>query len=207
MTVTGAGLLWFGWFGFNAGSALASRQLASLAFMTTHLGAAGGAMGWVVVEWFHRRKPTALGIASGLVAGLVAITPAAGYVAPWAAIVIGATAAVICYAMVVAKDRFGYDDSLDAFGVHGVGGLVGAILTGVFAQKALNDGGANGLLYGNPHQVVVQLLAVAATGIYAGVVTLIILLALKATLGLRVDAAEETEGLDATQHGEEGYAI
>ncbi len=207
MTVTGAGLLWFGWFGFNAGSALASGQLAALAFMTTHLGAAGGALGWVLVEWAHRKKPTALGIASGLVAGLVAITPAAGYVAPWAAIVIGAVAAMVCYLMVVAKDRLGYDDSLDAFGVHGVGGFVGAILTGVFAQKALNDAGADGLLAGNPHQLVVQLLAVAATGIYAGVVTVIILLGIKATLGLRVTPAEETEGLDATQHGEEGYAI
>ena len=125
MTLTGAGLLWFGWFGFNAGSALASGQLAALAFMTTHLGAAGGALGWLVVEWRHRGKPTALGVASGLVAGLVAITPAAGFVAPWAAIVIGFVAGGVCYGGVLLKGRFGYDDSLDAFGVHGVGGSGG----------------------------------------------------------------------------------
>ncbi len=206
MTVTGAGLLWFGWFGFNAGSALASGQLASLAFMTTHLGAAAGAFGWVVIEWLHRKKPTALGVASGLVAGLVAITPAAGFVPPWAAMVIGATAGAICYGAVVAKDRFGYDDSLDAFGVHGVGGFVGALLTGVFAEKALNPGGADGLLAGNPHQVVVQLIAVGASAAYAAIVTLGLLYVVKATIGLRVHEQDETEGLDATQHGEEGYA-
>jgi len=206
MTVTGAGLLWFGWFGFNAGSALASGQLASLAFVTTHLGAASGAFGWVVIEWLHRRKPTALGVASGLVAGLVAITPAAGFVPPWAAMAIGAAAGAICYGAVIAKDRLGYDDSLDAFGVHGVGGLVGALLTGVFAEKALNPAGGNGLLAGNPHQLVVQLIAVGASGLYAGVVTLVLLFVIKATIGLRVDELDETEGLDATQHGEEGYA-
>ncbi len=206
MTVTGAGLLWFGWFGFNAGSALASGQLASLAFVTTHLGAASGAFGWVVIEWLHRRKPTALGVASGLVAGLVAITPAAGFVPPWAAMAIGAAAGAICYGAVVAKDHLGYDDSLDAFGVHGVGGLVGALLTGVFAVKALNPAGGDGLLAGNPHQLVVQLIAVGASGLYAGVVTLVLLFAIKATIGLRVDEQDETEGLDATQHGEEGYA-
>jgi len=133
MTLTGAGILWFGWFGFNAGSALTSGTLAVLAFMTTHLGAAGGAVGWLVIEWAHRQKPTALGVASGLVAGLVAITPAAGYVAPWAAIIIGAVASGVCYLAVLAKYKYGYDDTLDAFGVHGVGGLIGALLTGVFA--------------------------------------------------------------------------
>ena len=206
MTMTGAGVLWFGWFGFNAGSALSSGQLASLAFVTTHLGAAGGALGWVVVEWRHRGKPTALGVASGLVAGLVAITPASGYVAPWAAIVIGFLAGVICYFAVQAKEKFGYDDSLDAFGVHGVGGLAGALLTGVFAQKALNPGGNDGLLFGNPHQLVVQIIASAASGAYALVLTWIILKAIDKTVGLRVDEAEEREGLDQTQHGEEGYA-
>ena len=154
MTLAGAGLLWFGWFGFNAGSALASGQLAALAFMTTHLGAAGGGPGaGLVVEWRHRGKPTALGVASGLVAGLVAITPAAGYVAPGAASVIGAAAGCVCYGAVLLKNRFGYDDSLDAFGVHGVGGLAGALLTGVFAQKVLNDAGADGALYGNARQL------------------------------------------------------
>ena len=206
MTLTGAGILWFGWFGFNAGSALSSGALASLAFMTTHLGAAGGALGWVAIEWKHSGKPTALGIASGLVAGLVAITPAAGYVAPWAAIVIGFTASALCFYAVQAKYKYGYDDSLDAFGVHGVGGFVGAILTGVFAQKSLNEAGADGALFGNPHQLVVQLIATAVSGTYAAVLTYVILKLIDKTIGLRVEEAEEREGLDQTQHGEEGYA-
>jgi len=205
MTLAGAGLLWFGWFGFNAGSALSSGQLAALAFMATHLGAAGGALGWLVVEWKHRGKPTALGVASGLVAGLVAITPAAGYVAPWAAIVIGFVAGGVCYGGVLLKNRFGYDDSLDAFGVHGVGGLAGALLTGVFAQKALNDAGADGALFGNPKQLGIQALACAASGIYAAVLTFGILKVIDATLGLRVTESDEREGLDTTQHGEEAY--
>ncbi len=205
MTLAGAGLLWFGWFGFNAGSALASGQLAALAFMTTHLGAAGGALGWLFIEWKHRGKPTALGVASGLVAGLVAITPACGYVAPWAAIVIGFVAGGVCYGAVLLKNRFGYDDSLDAFGVHGVGGLAGALLTGVFAQKVLNEAGADGALFGNPRQLGVQLLACAATGAYAVVLTFGILKLIDATIGLRVPENEEREGLDATQHGEEAY--
>ena len=205
MTLAGAGLLWFGWFGFNAGSALSSGQLAALAFMATHLGAAGGALGWLVVEWKHRGKPTALGVASGLVAGLVAITPAAGYVAPWAAIVIGFVAGGVCYGGVLLKNRFGYDDSLDAFGVHGVGGLAGALLTGVFAQKALNDAGADGALFGNPKQLGIQALACAASAVYAAVLTFGILKLVDATLGLRVAESDEREGLDSTQHGEEAY--
>jgi Amt family ammonium transporter len=205
MTLTGAGLLWFGWFGFNGGSALSSGQLASLAFVTTHLGAAGGALGWLVIEWRHRGKPTALGIASGLVAGLVAITPASGYVAPWAAIVIGFLAGVACYGAVLLKDRIGYDDSLDAFGVHGVGGFAGALLTGVFAQKALNEAGADGALFGNVRQLGVQALACAVTGLYAALVTFGILKLVDATLGLRVDVNDEREGLDPTQHGETAY--
>ncbi|HTQ46502.1 MAG TPA: ammonium transporter [Polyangiaceae bacterium] len=205
MTLAGAGLLWFGWFGFNAGSALSSGQLAALAFMATHLGAAGGALGWLVVEWKHRGKPTALGVASGLVAGLVAITPAAGYVAPWAAIVIGFVAGGVCYGGVLLKNRFGYDDSLDAFGVHGVGGLAGALLTGVFAQKVLNDAGADGALFGNPKQLGIQALACAASAVYAAVLTFGILKLVDATLGLRVAESDEREGLDSTQHGEEAY--
>jgi Amt family ammonium transporter len=205
MTITGAGLLWFGWFGFNAGSALASGQLAALAFMATHLGAAGGALGWLVVEWRHRGKPTALGVASGLVAGLVAITPAAGFVAPWAAIVIGFIAGGVCYGGVLLKNRFGYDDSLDAFGVHGVGGLAGALLTGVFAQKALNEAGADGALFGNVKQLGIQALACAASGVYAAVVTFGILKLIGATIGLRVADGDEREGLDTSQHGEEAY--
>jgi Amt family ammonium transporter len=205
MTLTGAGLLWFGWFGFNAGSALASGQLAALAFVTTHLGAAGGALGWLIVEWRHRHKPTALGVASGLVAGLVAITPAAGYVAPWAAIVIGFIASIICYGAVLLKGRFGYDDSLDAFGVHGVGGLAGALLTGVFAEKALNAAGSDGALFGNPRQLGLQAIACATTGLYAAVMTFVILKAIDAVVGLRVRESEEREGLDSSQHGEEAY--
>lgn len=206
MTLTGAGILWFGWFGFNAGSALTSGALAALSFLTTHLGAAGGAIGWLVVEWAHRKKPTALGVASGLVAGLVAITPAAGYVAPWAAIVIGLVASAVCYLAVQAKYKYGYDDSLDAFGVHGVGGLTGAVLTGVFAQRSLNEAGGDGALFGDVHQLLVQLLACAVSATYAGVVTWVLLKLIDRTIGLRVSAADEREGLDTTQHGEEGYA-
>jgi Amt family ammonium transporter len=211
MTLTGAGILWFGWFGFNAGSAVGTEAvpttaIASLAFLTTHLGAAGGALGWLLVEWRHRGKPTALGVASGLVAGLVAITPAAGYVAPWAAILIGIAASLACYAAVLAKYKYGYDDSLDAFGVHGVGGLAGALLTGVFAQKTLGAFGENGLFFGNPRQAWLQLVACAASAAYAGVMTWGILKLIDKVIGLRVTVSDEREGLDTTQHGEEGYA-
>ena len=211
MTLTGAGVLWFGWFGFNAGSALSSGWLAAAAFMATHLGAAGGAFGWVVIEWKHRGKPTALGIASGLVAGLVAITPAAGYVSPLAAIAIGFIAAIVCYGAVLAKYKYGYDDSLDAFGVHGVGGLTGAILTGVFSMKRTFPGstesvGEAGLLAGNPKQLGIQVLACVASAAYALAVTWVILKLIDKTLGLRVTTSDEREGLDTTQHGEEGYA-
>jgi len=206
MCVTGAALLWFGWFGFNAGSALGSGQLAAVAFMATHLGAAGGAVGWVIVEWIHRGKPTALGLASGLVAGLVGITPAAGFVAPWAAVVIGLAAGLACYGGVLLKDRLGYDDALDAFGVHGIGGLAGALLTGVFAEKALNEAGADGLLSGNAAQLGTQCIAVLASGLYALVITFGILKLIDATIGLRVAENDEREGLDLTLHGEQGYA-
>jgi Amt family ammonium transporter len=207
MTMTGAGILWFGWFGFNAGSALTSGQLAGVAFMATHLGAAGGAIGWVVAEAMHRGKATALGCASGLVAGLVAITPAAGFVTPWASIVIGLLAGVVCYGGVLLKEKFHYDDSLDAFGVHGIGGIFGAVITGVFATKAVNDAGQDGLLYGNPGQLKVQLIAVGASALYAAVLSYVILKVIDVTIGLRVDRNDEIEGLDATIHGEEGYAM
>jgi Amt family ammonium transporter len=211
MTLTGAGLLWFGWFGFNAGSALTSGWLASLAFLTTHVGAAGGALGWLVVEWRHRGKPTALGVASGLVAGLVAITPAAGFVSAIAALVIGFVASCVCYVAVQAKYKYGYDDSLDAFGVHGVGGLTGAILTGVFSQKRSFPGvsdpvGEAGLLSGNPKQLGVQVIACVASAVYAALVTFVLLKLIDKIVGLRVTVSDEREGLDTTQHGEEGYA-
>src|SRR5262245_31636487 len=175
MTLTGAGILWFGWFGFNAGSALASNGLAALALVDTHIAAGAGACAWLFVEWAHRKKPTALGVASGLVAGLVGITPAAGFVAPWAAAIIGFAAGAVCYWAVVSKERFGYDDTLDAFGVHGVGGALGALLTGVFASKALNDGGRDGLIHGNPGQMVPQIVGVVVVGVYAAVMTLALL--------------------------------
>jgi Amt family ammonium transporter len=207
MTLTGAGVLWFGWFGFNAGSALGANHLAALALVDTHVGAAAGAAAWLVVEWWQRGKPTALGIASGLVAGLVGITPAAGFVAPWAAAAIGAAAGAVCYGAVVLKERFGYDDSLDAFGVHGVGGLLGALLTGVFAQKSLNAAGNDGALFGHPGQLWTQAVSIVAVGAYAAIVTWVLLKALDATIGLRVPVNDEREGLDATEHGETGYAL
>ncbi len=207
MTMTGAGILWFGWFGFNAGSAITAGDLASVAFMATHLGAAGGSVGWVVVETAHRGKATALGCASGLVAGLVAITPAAGFVTPLASIVIGFLGGGLCYAGVLLKDKLRYDDSLDAFGVHGVGGIFGALITGVFATKAVNAAGQDGLLYGNPGQLKTQFIAVSVSVLYAVVVTYVILKVIDATMGLRVDRNDEIEGLDSVIHGEEGYAM
>jgi Amt family ammonium transporter len=209
MTMTGAGVLWFGWFGFNAGSALGAGQLASLAFINTHLGAAGGALGWVVLEWKHGGKGTALGVASGLVAGLVVITPAAGFVAPWAAFVMGALGGAACFGAVLMKYRLGYDDSLDAFGVHGVGGVVGALLTGVFAEERSLDGvtvGANGLLFGNAKLLLVQALASVVAIAVAIVGTWGLLRIIRSFLDLRVAPADEREGLDVSQHGEQGYA-
>ncbi len=205
MTLTGTGLLWFGWFGFNAGSALAAGQSASLALVSTHAAASAGALGWLAAEAKHRGKPSALGAASGIVAGLVAITPAAGFVAPWAAIVIGLAAGVVCYAAVVLKNRFAYDDALDVFGVHGVGGLLGALLTGVFASKALNDAGADGLIHGGVKQLGVQLVGIVAAGAYAVVMTLVIWKVVGKLTTIRVSEHDEREGLDTALHGEEGY--
>jgi Amt family ammonium transporter len=207
MTVLGAGLLWFGWFGFNAGSALGASGLASVAFVNTHIAAAAGALAWAFVEMARIRKATMLGVASGLVAGLVAITPAAGFVSPMAAIAIGAAAGLACYGGVLLKARAGYDDALDAFGVHGVGGALGALLTGVFATKALTPDGMGGLLTGNTGVFVTQVIGVLAAGAYAAVVTGVILLVLKVTMGLRVAADEEREGLDVVLHGESGYTF
>jgi Amt family ammonium transporter len=207
MTLTGAGILWFGWFGFNAGSALGSGPLAALSLVTTHVAAAAGAVGWLAVEWAQRGKPTALGVASGLVGGLVGITPAAGFVAPWAAALIGFVAGGVCYVAVVKKERLGYDDTLDAFGVHGVGGAVGALLTGVFAEKSLNAAGRDGLIHGNGVQILLQLLGIVVVGAYAAGVTWLLLKAIDKAVRLRVPLSDEREGLDATEHGETGYAL
>jgi Amt family ammonium transporter len=205
MTLLGAALLWFGWFGFNAGSAVASNGLAGTAFVVTHLATAAAALAWMAAEWIHRRKPTVLGAASGAVAGLVAITPASGFVTPMGALIIGAVGGLLCYTAVSLKPKLGYDDSLDVVGVHGVGGTWGALATGLFATVAVNSAGGNGLFYGNPKQLGVQAIAVAATLVYSFVVTSILLKVLDMTIGLKVDAEAESLGLDYSQHGESGY--
>jgi len=200
MTLLGAGLLWFGWFGFNAGSALSSGGSAALAFATTQTAAAAGALSWILIEWFHAGKPSALGAASGIIAGLVVITPAAGFVTPGWALLMGLSAGLVCYGGVMMKHRFGYDDSLDAFGIHGLGGAWGAIATGLFATV-----GATGLIGGNLHQLGVQVLGVIAAGAYAVVVTLALLFILGKTMGLRVEKDDERMGLDQSSHSETGY--
>ena len=205
MVITGAAILWFGWFGFNAGSALAANGLASAAFVNTQLGAAGALVGWLIAEWGRNKVPTTVGAATGAVAGLVAITPAAGFVEPWAAIVIGLIAGALCYAVVALKPKLGYDDSLDVVGVHFVGGLVGALLTGVFATESI--GGFDGLLYGNAAQLGRQAIAVVATIVYSFVVTMVILKVVDVTTGLRVEEEEELTGLDVSQHAESAYTL
>jgi Amt family ammonium transporter len=205
MTVLGAGLLWFGWFGFNAGSALSSGSLATMAFVTTHTAAVSATLTWTFVEWVHRGKPTMFGAATGAIAGLATITPAAGFVGPMPALFIGMAAGVLCYIALNAKTRFKYDDSLDAFGVHGVGGTLGTIMAGVFASVAINAAGANGLLFGNPKQLAVQIGAVALVAVYSFAVSMGLFKILDMVMGLRVDAEQETEGLDISQHGEAGY--
>lgn len=205
LTLLGAGLLWFGWFGFNAGSALAANQSAAMAFVVTHMATAAAAMSWVFAEWIVKGKPTSLGVASGAVAGLVAVTPAAGFVGPVSAVILGAVAGVICYLAVLAKGPLGYDDSLDVVGIHGVGGTWGAIATGLFACKAI--GGTDGLFFGNPGQLGTQIVAVLATIIYSFVVTAIILSIVKALMGLRVTEEEEVAGVDTSVHGEAGYNL
>ena len=207
LTITGAGLLWFGWFGFNAGSALAADGLAVSAFVATHLGACAATISWVTAEWWKNGKPTVLGAVSGAVAGLVAITPASGYVGPGGAIVIGAVAGVVCYSAVRLKARLGYDDALDVVGVHGMGGIWGALATGLFANVAVNAGGANGLLYGNPRQLLIQAVAVGASLSFAFIGSLILLKITDLTVGLRVDAESEALGLDLSEHEESGYAL
>ncbi|MBI5665508.1 MAG: ammonium transporter [Nitrospirae bacterium] len=207
MTLIGASLLWFGWFGFNGGSAVASGSLATSAFVVTHIATAAAALSWMFAEWKHRGKPTALGAASGAVAGLVAITPASGFVGPMSSVIIGLVGGVICYSAINLKSKFGYDDSLDVVGVHGVGGTWGAIATGLFASKAINAAGNDGLFFGNPSLLVNQLISVGAAWVYSFIVTLIILKLLDATMGLRVDHESELAGLDHAQHGESGYVL
>jgi len=201
MTVLGAAILWFGWFGFNAGSALAADGFAANAFVTTHMAAATAALGWIFMEWRHSGKPTTLGAASGAVAGLVAITPAAGFVTAMPAILIGLGGGVFCFLGVLLKNKLGYDDSLDVVGVHGVGGTWGAIATGLFAS--INK--ASGLFYGNPSQLWIQLVSVAATWAYCFVASLILYKIVDATIGLRASEEEEVRGLDLSQHNETGY--
>ncbi len=208
LTVIGAGLLWFGWFGFNAGSALGANGLATSTFLATNTAAAGAALSWMAAEWVHRGKPTLLGLASGLVAGLVSITPASGFVGPVSSLVLGLAAGVICYTAVsFIKPLFGYDDSLDAFGIHGVGGMWGALATGLFASVAVNSAGADGLFFGGSALIGKQAIAIGASAAYSFVLTYIILKIVDATIGLRVAHEEEVMGLDLTQHSESGYTL
>ncbi len=207
LVVLGAGLLWFGWFGFNAGSAVGANGLAAVAMLNTNIATATAALAWMFTEWLHRKKPTVLGLASGVIAGLVAITPAAGFVSVVGAFIIGLTAGPICYFMVAeVKEKLSYDDALDVFGIHGVAGIIGAILTGVFADPSINEAG-KGLLYGNPGQVITQIWSVIVTVVYSGVMTAIILFVAKALTGLKVKEEEEITGLDRSQHGESAYNI
>jgi len=207
LVITGAGLLWFGWFGFNAGSALAANGLAGAAFINTNTATAVAALSWMCIEWMHSGKPTVLGLASGAVGGLVAITPAAGFVNITGALCIGIAAGIIpFFAVAYLKPKLGYDDTLDAFGIHGVGGTIGAVLTGVFADPAINELG-KGLLYGNPGQLWTQILASLITFGYSAIATAIIFLVIKVTVGLRVDEEEEVMGLDESQHGERAYNL
>ncbi|MDD5568591.1 MAG: ammonium transporter [Candidatus Omnitrophica bacterium] len=206
--VLGTGLLWFGWFGFNAGSALAANGLAVNAFVVTNTAAAAAGLSWALIEWIHNGKPTIFGACSGAVAGLVAITPAAGFVSVLPAIAIGLLVSVFCFiAVTVIKPKFGYDDSLDAFGVHCVGGIWGALATGLFASKLVNPAGADGLFFGNPKQFLVQLMAVGVTIVYTGITTLIIYKIVDFFIGVRVNEKQEAMGLDLTQHHERAYTV
>lgn len=205
--VLGAGFLWFGWFGFNAGSALGANGLAANAFVTTNTAAAMGLLTWMTASWMRHKRPSVVGAAAGAVAGLVAITPAAGFVTPMAAIIIGFLAGAICFVAVEYVVRRQVDDALDVFGVHGVGGILGALATGVFATKAINSAGSDGLLAGNINQLGIQAVAVIAVAVYAAVLTWVILKVLDVTMGLRVAPEEERTGLDVSLHGEPGYQM
>jgi Amt family ammonium transporter len=207
-TVLGAALLWFGWFGFNAGSALGANELAANAFITTHIAAAAAGFTWALIEWQHHGAPTILGAATGAVAGLVAITPACGFVNPMNAIFIGIIVSLLCYiAVVLIKSWLGYDDSLDAFGVHGVGGIWGTLATGLFAEKAVNAAGADGLFFGNSKLFLVQLMLVIVVPLFAAAMTWIIFKAVDALVGMRVEKKDEIVGLDLTQQSESAYTV
>jgi Amt family ammonium transporter len=207
MTLLGAGLLWFGWFGFNGGSALAADGVAVLALVNSQLAAAAGAVVWLIIDLKRWKRSGSLGYASGFVAALATITPAAGFVSPRSALLIGASAGVVCYVAVMAKERLGYDDSLDAFGVHGIGGITGSLLLGVFGQKVWNPAGTDGLIAGNSRFFLIQIVAIGVTLIYSVGVTYALLKFIDATVGLRVRPDVEREGLDLNLHGEEGYAL
>jgi Amt family ammonium transporter len=207
MTVLGTGLLWFGWFGFNAGSALSAGALSTSAFVATHTSAVTATLVWVIIEWIHRGKPTVFGAATGSIAGLATITPAAGFVNPMSSLAIGLLAGAFCYAALNIKGKLGYDDSLDAFGVHGVGGIIGSFATGLFAQALINPAGSNGLLFGNAGLAKTQMTAILVTAIYSFVVTIILLKIIDKFIGLRVNEEAEVNGLDISQHGESGYTF
>jgi Amt family ammonium transporter len=207
-TILGTALLWFGWFGFNAGSALGANELAVNAFIVTNTAAAAAGLSWAIIDWIFNEKPTMLGTATGAVAGLVAITPAAGFVSALSAIVIGIFVSVFCYiAVALIKPKFGYDDALDVFGVHCIGGVWGALATGLFASRAVNPAGADGLFFGNPKQFLIQLLAVGVTLVYSFLASLLIYKIIDLVIKVRVEEKDETLGLDLTQHHENAYTI
>jgi Amt family ammonium transporter len=206
MTMLGTGLLWFGWFGFNAGSALGANDTAVAAFLATHVAASVGALAWMTVEWLHRGAPTVLGLASGAVAGLATITPGAGYVGLAAALVIGLAAGGLSYVAINWKGRLGYDDSLDVVGIHGVGGILGILGTGLFASKTVNAGGADGLFFGNPSFLGIQILVVLTVGAFCAVMTYGVLKIVDRVVGLRISQEEERMGLDLSQHDERAYS-
>lgn len=207
ITVIGAGLLWFGWFGFNAGSALSSGSLSATAFVATHASAVSATLIWVLIELLHRGKATMFGAATAAIAGLATITPASGFVGPMSALVIGLAAGGFCYLALNMKNRLGYDDSLDVFGVHGIGGIIGTIATGLFAQKLINPSGADGLFFGNSRVLIAQALGILVAIVYSFVLTAVILKVLDWTTGVRVSIEDEVEGLDLSQHGESGYTL
>ena len=207
MTILGASLLWFGWFGFNAGSALASGGLATSAFVVTNTAAAMAGLTWMTASWVHKGRPSVLGMAAGAVAGLVAITPASGFVDVSGSIIIGLGAGSICYLAMQLRPRLRVDDALDVWAVHGIGGTWGALATGIFASVTINSAGANGLLFGNPQQLLVQVIAVGATWLYAATATFAIVKVIDITIGMRVKESEESLGLDRSQHGEIAYQL